>query len=133
MKEHGITDEHERLTAIVNKLKKITPQCLQKFRSETQKIRHLCSAVFDYHWSGTPLSNIVLLKYSINQFVTALHTKVNLNEEKEAHLKHRVDQIVLDNTCFGQYAYNPRLLRNRNRKTNLKKHGKECYKCGYCP
>ena len=133
MKKEEITDEHEGLTSIVNIVHKLTPQCPPEFRSEAHKIRHLSIAVFDFSWSETPRSNVVPLKYTFNQFVTALHSQINLKREKASQESKKSNAKVINDILFGQYARNPKLMKNRQGGNSSSKKGDECFKCGHRP
>lgn len=106
MKIKEITDHHDGLTSIVNTIHKLTPQCPPEFRSQSHKIRYLYIAVLDFQWSKTPRSKIVRLKYSFNKFVTTLHARKHLNNEKNAKQSNLIDSFSMKNTGFGQYTRN---------------------------
>ena len=77
-----------------------------------------------------PRSNIVPLKYSLNQFVTALHYQINLKLEKAA--QESATPKSPNSIFFGQYARNPKLM-TRNQFGNSQKRSDECFRCGHRP
>ena len=58
MARHRIQDEKEGLRRIVEYLNNITPQLVEGFHTESNKLRYLRSAVLGKKWATTPLKSI---------------------------------------------------------------------------
>lgn len=121
MAEESIIDERKGLTALVNKIEELVPQCHPDFQSDRHKMRYLSDAVAEFsEWSLGPIENINSQKFTFNRFVTALH------ESMQAKLKvkmlkgeaHRSSGAIPSSTHIGQYSRNPRHLRREQKGLN---------------
>lgn len=133
VKDEEISDKHEGLTAMVNLNHKFMPQCPYEFLLETHKIRHLFTAVFDFSWWQMLQSNVMPLKYSFNQLVTALHAQIDLKKEEQVLENGRTGQSTTSNVMFRQYAQNRKHLSKRKCKGNSPLESEERFKHGHHP
>ena len=101
MQTHEITDKGDSQKKLVNRINILTPQCPPGFRSESNKIRFLRSAVLDRAWDQTPVSNIITAKYTFNSFVTVLREQLQLQAEK------KIRGSEAKPTYYTRYARNP--------------------------
>jgi len=104
MAEAEITDTDSGLTALVEKINILTPQCPPNFRSEDNKTRFLRNAFLRHGWAEPAISQITTARFTYNAFVTALREQLQLSEEKKALLS-------TSKTFFQRYGRNPGLVR----------------------
>ena len=125
MVEKGISDEGVGLSKLVERINVLTPQCPPNFRSESNKIRYLRSAVLDRDWAQTPVSNITTAQYSFNSLVTALREQLQLQAEK----KSRNPQVA---TLYQRYGRAPPKKNTHRHKNPIGRDGKRmlCNGCG---
>ena len=77
--------------SIVEYLNNITPQLVEGFHTESNKIRYLRNAVLGKKCVATPLKNISTAQYTFDQLVMALNESIPLEKEigsQEAHQKY---------------------------------------------
>lgn len=60
-------------------IERLTMQCLSNFRSDGNKIRYLQGAFIGYELVDSPIRNIVINRYKLNAFITALHEILQLS------------------------------------------------------
>ena len=83
MARHQIQDEKELLRRMVEYLNNITPQLVDCFYTESNKMRYLRNAVLGKKWLSTPLKNISTTQYSFDQLGMVLNERIQL--EREIH------------------------------------------------
>lgn len=110
---NNITADSAGLTAIVNEINHLVPQCPPEFRSQSNKMRFLRTAVRDVHWAYQPVSQLTTQKCTFNAFVTALRESLHLQTEIKSH--RQVERSHVLDTFHGHYGRNPKDVRKHAR------------------
>ena len=100
MRNNNITDPYVRLTKVVNGINALAPKLLAGFGDDPHKTRYLLRTVVGLDLAQQTIAQIASLRYTLNQFITALQESSQLREE----LSHTA---ASDLHC-GQYVNHPR-------------------------
>lgn len=81
MAEKDYTDPAQGLKGLVDKIESPIPLTHPAYHFETHKVTFLKRAVVDQPWAKEAVKNINALNYSFNDFVTALHDTMQVEQE----------------------------------------------------
>lgn len=77
MNDQNISDVSDGFTRIVTHINELVPRCPPNFRSNAHKIGFLRKAMKQFQeWSRVTIENIMSQKYTLNDFLTALHESI---------------------------------------------------------
>ena len=83
MARHQTQDERECPRRMVEYINNITPQLVDDFYTESNKIRYLRNAIHGKKWATTPLKNISTIQYNFDQLLMILNESMQLEREIE--------------------------------------------------
>ena len=101
MARQQIQDEKECLRSMVEYLNNITPQLVDGFHTESNKIRYLRDAVLGKKWATTLLKIISTAQYNFEQIVMVLNESIQL--KRGVH-----NASTSSKTYYGQFTTHPK-------------------------
>ena len=103
---------------MVEYLNNITPQLVDGFHTESNKIKYLHDAVLGKKWANTPLNNISTTQYNFDQLVLALNKSIQ--PEREIHKASSSSK-----TYYGEFKKHPKDVRkyDSSHRSESRNHG----------
>ena len=124
MEEKGLNDLMSGMTALVERIQEMTPQCHKDFRTDRHMVKNLQHAVAEYEFAAIPIQSIDSAQLDFRKFVTALFSALQTSELIKQVASERGPNIGGNQHSVhiaDQYSRNPRhLRRTQNRKSVAK-------------